>query len=217
MDGHRVVFVNGAFCFFYLSSQQSIPVYTEGREIERRKEGKRKRKGEEERGKEKEGDQENIQRSFCQTKVLIEFLDSARWGCRYSEVVVLPWRWNTSCWRGSLIVSLSFTPIYSISYLIHGCSGICERLTGRGLGKRVMQSWKSEVFNWSIVSAKPLNGSQKCDVIKADRLCNPRSAKELFLIYATRQKYMDTPGLEMRMVNNIFTSVQKSKKMFAEV
>lgn len=214
MDGHRVVFVNGAFCFFYLSSQQSIPVYTEGREIERRKEGERKRKGEEGRGKEKEGDQENIHRSFCQTKVLIEFLDSSRWGCRYSIVVALPWRWNTSCWRGSLIVSLSFTllVIWYMAVVEFASVFVCARLTGRGLGKRVMQSWKSEVFNWFIVSAKPLNGSQKCDVIKADRLCNPQSAKELFFIYATRQKYMDTPGLEMRTVNNIFTSVQKSKK-----
>lgn len=53
MDGHKVVSVNGIFCFFYLSFQQSIPVYTEergrgerrGRKEERRKKKDKKRGG----------------------------------------------------------------------------------------------------------------------------------------------------------------------------
>lgn len=59
MDGHRIVFVNGVFCFFYLRLKQSIPVYTEGRE----KEGEGKRKGEKER--ERGADQEKHSALLC--------------------------------------------------------------------------------------------------------------------------------------------------------
>lgn len=73
MDGHRMFFfVNGVFCFFYLRPKQSIPVYTEGREREKkgRERGEKKRRGiEGEIGK-------NIQRSLCfaKEKVLIQVL-----------------------------------------------------------------------------------------------------------------------------------------------
>lgn len=172
MDGHRVVFVNGAFCFFYLSSQQSIPVYTEGREIERRKEGRREKEERRRRERKRERGRSGKHPLLFLSDKSFDW-DSSHWGCRYSKVVALPWRWNTSCWRGSLIVSLSFTllVIWYMAVVEFASVFVCARLTGTGLGKRVMQSWKSEVFNWSIVSAKPLNGSQKCDVIKADVNC----------------------------------------------
>lgn len=77
-------FVNGVFCFFYLGTKQSIPVYTE----EREKEGERKRREEEEdRGEMRK----NIQRSPC----LAESFDSGfGFGLlrQDNQAVILPWR-----------------------------------------------------------------------------------------------------------------------------